>query len=81
MTVPKPKNLGLANKAKEPLNKSRTVATEAWRDGMREARRSEWLIPLREPRDNADRPPTDRRALKHRRRGVRARHDVVHHVS
>src|SRR6266536_3617648 len=29
-----------------PLNKSRTVATAAFRDGMREARRSQWQAPL-----------------------------------
>jgi hypothetical protein len=41
---------------KEPLNKSRTVATAAFRDELREARRSEWLDPLRKPSDKADRP-------------------------
>src|SRR2546425_4266188 len=29
-----------------PLNESRTVATEAFRDGMREARRRQWQAPL-----------------------------------
>src|SRR5213594_1937552 len=31
---------------REPLNKSRTVATAAFRDGMREARRRQWQAPL-----------------------------------
>src|SRR5437867_961554 len=31
---------------REPLNKSRTVATAAFRDGMREARRRQWQVPL-----------------------------------
>src|SRR5256885_6077454 len=31
---------------KGPLNESRTVATAAFRDGMREARRRQWQVPL-----------------------------------
>src|SRR5713101_10063661 len=41
---------------KEPLIKSHEGATLAFRDEMREARRSEWLTPLRKPSDKADRP-------------------------
>ncbi len=33
-------------KLREPLIKSHAVATEAFRDGMREARRGEWLTPF-----------------------------------
>jgi hypothetical protein len=39
-------NASISRRAKEPLNRSRTVATEAFRDGMREARRSQWQAPL-----------------------------------
>ena len=46
----------LARATKEPLIKSHEGATLAFRDEMREARRSEWLIPLRTPSDKADRP-------------------------
>jgi hypothetical protein len=45
-----------SSKLKEPLNKSYAGATEVFRDDMREARRSEWLTPLRKPSDKADRP-------------------------
>ena len=40
----------------EPLNKSRVAATEAFRDEMHEATRSQWQAPIGERRDTADRP-------------------------
>ena len=39
---------------REPLIKSHEGATLAFRDEMREARRSEWLTPLRKPSDKAE---------------------------
>src|SRR5437867_12314848 len=42
--------------AKEPLNKSRVAATDAFRDEMREATRGPWQAPMGERRDKADRP-------------------------
>src|SRR5438552_6248228 len=41
---------------KEPLNKSRVAATEAFRDELHEATRSPWQAPMGERRDTADRP-------------------------
>src|SRR5437016_12684373 len=45
-----------AEPPKEPLNKSRVAATEAFRDELREAARSPWQAPMGERRDKADRP-------------------------
>ncbi len=47
--------MGLAAEAKEPLNKSRVAATEAFRDEMREATRRPWQAP-RASGATADRP-------------------------
>src|SRR5882762_5742798 len=41
---------------REPLNKPRMAATEAFRDEMREATRSPWQAPMGERRDKGDRP-------------------------
>ena len=40
--------------------KSHAVATAAFRDGMREARRIQWPDPLGKPSDKADRPESHR---------------------
>jgi hypothetical protein len=51
---------------KEPLIKPHAVATEAFRDGMREARRSEWLTPFtsRATNQTARKAPSLRVAAK-----------------
>ncbi len=45
-----------AETSKEPLHKSRVVATEARRDEMHEATRSQMVGPIVSRRDTADRP-------------------------
>ena len=51
---------------KEPLIKPHAVATEAFRDGMREARRSQWPLPLasQATKQTARKTPSLRVAVK-----------------
>src|SRR6266567_3390174 len=51
-------NLGtdMGGRFREPLHEPRVVATEAFRDEMHEATRSQWQVPIGKRRDTADRP-------------------------
>src|SRR6266508_4363419 len=46
----------MSSSIREPLNKSRVAATEAFRDELHEATRSPWQAPMGERGDTADRP-------------------------